>query len=406
MNFIENGTVTSPKGFTAAGICGSIKPSNTSKRDIALIASDKQCNTAAVFTKNLVKSSAITVTQRNIADGKAQAVIVNSGNANTCNADGEVKAEKMCELAADALGIDKSDVIVASTGVIGQVLPIEPFEKNMDRLAKLMSKDGGTEAAEAIMTTDTVKKEAAVSFELDGKNVTIGVIAKGSGMIHINMGTMLSFVTTDAAISSEMLKASLTEAVEQSYNMVSVDGDTSTNDTLAILANGMADNAEITEKNENYRIFTDALTMLCKTMAKKLAGDGEGATKLLICSVKGAKTIIDAKGVAKAVICSSLVKSAMFGSDANWGRVLCAIGYSGCDVDVTRVDVVFKSRSGAIEVCKNGAGVKFSEEIAKNILIEKEIEIAVNLNDGDSCAEAYGCDLTYDYVKINGDYRT
>lgn len=406
MNFIENGTVTSPKGFKAAGICGGVKPSNTSKRDIALIASDKQCNTAAVFTKNLVKSSAITVTQRNIADGKAQAVIVNSGNANTCNADGEAKAEKMCELAANALGIDKSDLIVASTGVIGQVLPIEPFEKNIGKLAELMSKNGGTEAAEAIMTTDTVKKEAAVSFELDGKNVTIGVIAKGSGMIHINMGTMLSFVTTDAAISSEMLKASLTEAVEQSYNMVSVDGDTSTNDTLAILANGMAENTEITEKNEAYRIFTGALTMLCKTMAKKLAGDGEGATKLIICSVKGAKTVIDAKGVAKAVICSSLVKSAMFGSDANWGRVLCAVGYSGCDVDVTRVDVAFKSESGAVEVCKNGVGVDFSEEAAKNVLIEKEVEIAVNLNDGDSCAEAYGCDLTYDYVKINGDYRT
>ncbi len=406
MNFIENGTVTSPKGFKAAGVIGSIKPSNTTKRDIALIASDVLCSTAAVFTKNLVKSSAIIVTQKNISDGKAQAVIVNSGNANTCNADGEEKAQRMCELAAESLGINKTDVIVASTGVIGQIIPIEPFEKSIPVLADILSENGGTDAAEAIMTTDTVKKEAAVSFELDGKTVTIGAIAKGSGMIHINMGTMLSFVTTDAAVSSNMLKAALTEAVEQSYNMVSVDGDTSTNDTLAVLANGLAGNREITEKNEDYRIFTDALIMLCKSMAKKLAADGEGATKLIVCEVKGAKTSDDAKGVAKAVICSSLVKAAMFGADANWGRVLCAIGYSGCDVDITKVDVAFVSKSGRIDVCKNGAGIEFSEELAKEILLEKEITIDVALNDGTGCAESYGCDLTYDYVKINGDYRT
>lgn len=406
MNFIENGSVTSPIGFKGAGICGSVKPSNTTKRDIALIASDVVCTTAAVFTKNLVKSSAITVTQNNIANGRAQAVIVNSGNANTCNADGIEKAERMCELAAEALNIDKTDVIVASTGVIGQPLPIEPFEKSVPELSKIMSENGGTDVAEAIMTTDTVKKETAVSVEIGGKTVTIGAVAKGSGMIHINMGTMLSFVTTDAAVSPEMLKAALIEAVEQSYNMVSVDGDTSTNDTLAILANGLAGNEEITEKNGDYRVFTDALIELCKSMAKKLAGDGEGATKLLVCSVSGAKTVIDAKGVAKAVICSSLVKAAMFGSDANWGRVLCAIGYSGCDVDVTLVDVSFKSKSGTVEVCKNGAGIEFSEEIAKEVLSENEIIIEVNLNDGDSFAEAYGCDLTYDYVKINGDYRT
>ncbi len=406
MNFIENGTVTSPKGFKAAGVIGSVKTSNTTKRDIALIASDVKCSTAAVFTKNLVKSSAIIVTQKNIADGKAQAVIVNSGNANTCNADGEEKALRMCELTAESLGIDKSDVIVASTGVIGQIIPIEPFEKSVPVLAQLMSENGGTDAAEAIMTTDTVKKQAAVSFELDGKTVTMGAIAKGSGMIHINMGTMLSFVTTDAAVSPEMLKSALTEAVEQSYNMVSVDGDTSTNDTLAILANGLAGNSEITEKNDDYKVFTSALIMLCKAMAKKLAADGEGATKLIICKVNGAKTMVDAKGVAKAVICSSLVKAAMFGSDANWGRVLCAIGYSGCDVDVTKVDVAFESAGGRIDVCKNGAGIEFSEELAKQILIEKEITIDIALNDGTGCAEAYGCDLTYDYVKINGDYRT
>lgn len=406
MNFIENGTVTSPKGFKAAGVIGSVKTSNTTKRDIALIASDVKCSTAAVFTKNLVKSSAIIVTQKNIADGKAQAVIVNSGNANTCNADGEEKALRMCELTAESLGIDKSDVIVASTGVIGQIIPIEPFEKSVPVLAQLMSENGGTDAAEAIMTTDTVKKQAALSFELDGKTVTMGAIAKGSGMIHINMGTMLSFVTTDAAVSPEMLKSALTEAVEQSYNMVSVDGDTSTNDTLAILANGLAGNSEITEKNDDYKVFTSALIMLCKAMAKKLAADGEGATKLIICKVNGAKTMVDAKGVAKAVICSSLVKAAMFGSDANWGRVLCAIGYSGCDVDVTKVDVAFESAGGRIDVCKNGAGIEFSEELAKQILIEKEITIDIALNDGTGCAEAYGCDLTYDYVKINGDYRT
>ena len=406
MNFIENGSVTSPKGFKGAGICGSVKPSNTTKRDIALIASDVIGSTAAVFTKNLVKSSAITVTQQNIENGRAQAVIVNSGNANTCNADGIEKAERMCELAAEALNIDTHDVIVASTGVIGQPLPIEPFEKSVPELGKLMSEDGGTDVAEAIMTTDTVKKETAVQVEIGGKTVTIGAVAKGSGMIHINMGTMLSFVTTDAAISSDMLKSALSEAVEQSYNMVSVDGDTSTNDTLAVLANGLAGNEEIISRNEDYRIFTDALIAVCKSMAKKLAADGEGATKLLICSVNGAKTVIDAKGVAKAVICSSLVKAAMFGSDANWGRVLCAIGYSGCDVDVNLVDVSFKSKSGEIPVCKNGSGIDFSEELAKEILSENEIEIIVNLNDGDSSAEAYGCDLTYDYVKINGDYRT
>lgn len=406
MKFLENGTVTSPQGFTAAGVIGSVKASNTTKRDIMMIASDTLCSTAAVFTKNLVKSSAILVTKKHIENGKAQAVIANSGNANTCNADGIEKAERMCELAAENLNINKDDVIVASTGVIGQVMPIEPFEKAVPEIAKLMSKDGGTNAAEAIMTTDTVKKEAAVEIELGGKTVTIGAVAKGSGMIHINMGTMLSFVTTDAAISSEMLASALSEAVEVSYNMVSVDGDTSTNDTLAILANGKAGNDEITTRNADYAVFTEALTELCKKMAKKLAGDGEGATKLIICSVDGAKTKFDAKGAAKAVICSSLVKAAIFGSDANWGRVLCAIGYSGCDIDVSKVDVSFVSDAGEIEVCKDGAGVDFSEELAKKILLENEITIKVSLNDGDGKAEAYGCDLTYDYVKINGDYRT
>ncbi|MCI7084605.1 bifunctional glutamate N-acetyltransferase/amino-acid acetyltransferase ArgJ [bacterium] len=403
--FIEGG-VTSPMGFTAQGVCASVKPSNTTKRDLALIYCDTLCNSAAVFTKNLVKSDTITVTKEHLENGKAQAVIVNSGNANTCNSDGYEKAQAMCRLASEALGVKEEDVIVASTGVIGQTLPIEPIEKGVEMMKGKLSKEGGTNAAEAIMTTDTVKKEMALELTLDGKKVTIGGIAKGSGMIHINMGTMLSFVTTDAAVSSEMLKEALLEAVEDSFNMVSVDGDTSTNDTLAILASGKAGNKEITEKNQDYKTFVAGLTAAFKVLAKKLASDGEGATKLLVCSVSGAKTKKDAKGVAKSVICSSLLKAAMFGADANWGRVLCAIGYSGMDVDIKKVDVSFKSDKGVIDVCKNGAGLEFCEEKAKEILLEKEIEIVVSLKDGNAEAEAYGCDLTYDYVKINGDYRT
>ncbi len=406
IKFIENGTVTTPMGFTAQGVCASVKPSNKTKRDLALICCEKPCSAAAVYTKNLVKSSTIEITKKHLENGTAQAIIANSGNANTCNADGVAVAKKMCDIAAQTLGVNADDVIVASTGVIGQPLPIEPIINGAEMMRGKLSKDGGTNAAEAIMTTDTVKKEAAVEFVLDGKTVTIGGIAKGSGMIHINMGTMLSFITTDAAVSSAMLSEALGEAVELSYNMVSVDGDTSTNDTLAVMASGLAGNTEITEKNEDYKTFVAALTALCKTLAKKLAGDGEGATKLLICSVANAKTENDAKGVAKSVICSSLLKAAMFGEDANWGRVLCAIGYSGMDVDVKKVDLSFVSAAGEISVCKNGAGIAFSEEKAKEILSEKEITIKIDLKDGTAYAEAYGCDLTYDYVKINGDYRT
>lgn len=398
--------MTSPQGFTAQGVCAGIKPSNTTKRDLALIYCEKPCTAAAVYTKNLVKSSTITVTKKHLENGVAQAVIVNSGNANTCNADGIEIAEKMCEIAAETLGVKEEDVIVASTGVIGQPLPIEPVIKGAAMMKGKLSKDGGTNAAEAIMTTDTIKKEMAMQAELGGKTVTIGGIAKGSGMIHINMGTMLSFVTTDAAVSAEMLEEALREAVEDSYNMVSVDGDTSTNDTLAIMASGLAGNEEITEKNEDYRVFVGALTEAFRSLAKKLAADGEGATKLLVCAVDGAKTKKDAVMVSKSIICSSLFKAAMFGADANWGRVLCAIGYSGADVDVSKVKVEFKSLKGEILVCENGAGVEFSEEKAKEILLEKEITVAVSLNDGEGKAEAYGCDLTYDYVKINGDYRT
>jgi len=403
--FID-GTVTSPLGFTAQGVCASIKPSNTTKRDLALIYCEKPCTAAAVYTKNIVKSSTIQVTKKHLENGIAQAVIVNSGNANTCNADGVEVAEKMCEIAAETLSVNPDDIIVASTGVIGQPLPIETVVKGAAEMKGKLSKDGGTNAAEAIMTTDTVKKEMAMEMTLGGKKVTVGGIAKGSGMIHINMGTMLSFVTTDAAVSAEMLECALREAVEDSYNMVSVDGDTSTNDTLAIMASGLAGNEPINEKNEDYKIFVAGLTKAFKSLAKQLAGDGEGATKLLVCTVDGAKTKKDAVTVSKSIICSSLLKAAMFGADANWGRVLCAIGYSGADVDVKKVDVSFQSRKGEILVCKDGAGVEFSEEKAKEILLEKEINILVSLNDGDGKAEAYGCDLTYDYVKINGDYRT
>ncbi len=403
--FID-GSVTSPKGFTANGVCAGVKAGNTTKRDLAMIYCERPCSAAAIFTKNIVKSDTIYVTQKHLENGTAQAVIVNSGNANACNPDGTEKAEAMCELAADALGIDENDVIVASTGVIGQALPIEPIKKGVEAMKGTLSKDGGTNAAEAIMTTDTVKKQWALELELNGKTVTIGGIAKGSGMIHINMGTTLSFVTTDAAISSEMLKAALVEAADVSYNMVSVDGDTSTNDTLAIMASGLAGNTEITEKNAEYRTFTEALTAAFKAVAKKLAADGEGATKLVICKVEGAKDDKNAKTIAKSIICSSLVKAAMFGADANCGRILCAIGYSGAEVDVKKIDVSYKSAKGEILVCKDGCGLAFDEDKAKEILLENEIDILVALGDGNSSAEAYGCDLTYDYVKINGDYRT
>ena len=333
-------------------------------------------------------------------------MIVNSGNANACNPDGYEKAEAMAKLAADALNISADDVIVASTGVIGQPLPLAPIESGVAALKDILSKEGGTNAAEAIMTTDTVKKEWAVQTVIDGKTVTIGGIAKGSGMIHINMGTTLSFVTTDAAISSDMLREALLEAADVSYNMVSVDGDTSTNDTLAILASGYAGNAQITEKNADYALFLEALTAAFKAVAKKLAADGEGATKLLIGKVSGAKDEQAAKTIAKSVICSSLVKAAMFGADANCGRILCAVGYSGAEVDVSKIDVAYQSAAGEILVCQNGCGLAFDEEKAEKILLEKEITILITLGDGSGQAEAYGCDLTYDYVKINGDYRT
>ena len=404
IKFVD-GSVTAPKGFVASGVhCGIRK--NKNKRDLALIYCEKPCTAAAIYTTNLVKSAPILVTRANLENGTAQAVICNSGNANTCNSDGVAVAEKTCALVAKALNIDEKDVIVGSTGVIGQKLPIDPIANSIPELVSALSKEGATNAAEAIMTTDLVKKEYAVETEIGGKIVYIGGIAKGSGMIHPNMATMLCFITTDAAISADKLKIAVKTVADKSFNMVSVDGDTSTNDTLAVMASGLAGNAEITEQNEDYNIFVEALTILCRKLSKEMAKDGEGASKLLVCKVSGAKTEKDAKGVAKSVVCSSLLKAAMFGSDANWGRVLCAIGYSGCDVDINKVDVSFASKAGKVDVCKNGAGIDFSEEIAKTVLTEDEIDIVVELNDGNGVAEAYGCDLTYEYVKINGDYRS
>lgn len=400
-----DGGVTAPKGFTANGIHCGIRKSKD-KKDLALIFCEKECDTAAVYTQNLVCGAPITVTKNNISDGKARAVICNSGIANTCNADGIEKAEGMCEITANALGISKSDIIVASTGVIGQPLDLEPVKNGINELVSGLNKNGSDSAANAIMTTDTVKKEFACEFTLGGKPCHIGAISKGSGMIHPNMATMLAFITTDANISSEMLKASLLEVVADSFNMLSVDGDTSTNDTVAILASGLCENERITEKNDDYRTFTLALSSICEKLVKLMAKDGEGATKLVECVVTGASDVKTAKTCAKAVICSSLVKAAMFGSDANWGRILCALGYSGVDIDVHRVDVKFSSDGGEIEVCNDGSGIDFSEELAKKVLSCDEVYILVDLKSGASCATAYGCDLTYDYVKINGDYRT
>ena len=402
---IISGGVCAAQGFKASGVhCGIRK--NKGKKDLALIFSEKRATAAAVYTTNLVKGAPLTVTKNHIADGFAQAVICNSGNANTCNANGIEIAEQMSELTAKELGISASDVVVASTGVIGQVLDIEPIAKGIPKLHKSLSATGGADAAEGIMTTDTVMKEVAVQFSVGGKICKIGGIAKGSGMIHPNMATMLVFITTDAAISSEMLSKALSSDIANTFNMVSVDGDTSTNDMVTVLANGMAGNKEITEENADFDEFMKALNTVTVHLCKMIAGDGEGATKMLECSVTGAKTVEIAKTVAKSVICSSLLKAAMFGADANWGRVLCAIGYSGAKVDINKVYVAFKSPKGVIEVCKNGAGIDFDEDIAKEILLEKEINIIVGLEDGNAEAEAYGCDLTYDYVKINGDYRT
>ena len=399
-----SGGVCAAQGFTAAGVhCGIRK--NKDKRDLALIYSQVPASAASVYTSNLVKGAPLTVTKAHLADGVAQAIVCNSGNANTCNADGIQVAQEMCRLTGAALGIDPHNVVVASTGVIGQRLDVTPIAAAMPQLVSELG-DHSEEAAEAIMTTDTMLKEVAVSFEIGGKTCKLGGIAKGSGMIHPDLATMLVFLTTDCAIAPAMLEKALKLDVAKTFNMVSVDGDTSTNDMVTILANGMAGNTPITAEGPAFTAFMEALNSVTLFLCRCIAGDGEGATKLLECRVSGAKTEADAKTIAKSIICSSLTKAAMFGADANWGRVLCAIGYSGAAVDVSRVDVSFASCRGQILVCQNGAGVDFSEEFAKEILLEDAIDIVVTLHDGEAAATAWGCDLTYDYVKINGDYRT
>lgn len=409
---VVDGGVCAAAGFLANGLnCG--LNSDENKNDLGMVVSEVVCDTAAVYTSNKVKGAPILVTKNNLKKTgmKSKAIIVNSKNANTCNADGVEKAEKMCQLAAKALSIKgyevlSDEIIVASTGVIGQVLPIEPIANHVDALVEGLATDGNLRAANAIMTTDTVKKEYAVSFELGGKRCTLGGMAKGSGMIHPNMATTLNFVTTDVAIDGELLQKALSEIVKVTYNCLSVDGDTSTNDMLTVMANGLAGNEKIVSEDTDYAVFKNALYEVLMNLTKMLAKDGEGATKLLECSCAGAPDLDTAIIVAKSVICSPLFKCAMFGEDANWGRVLCAIGYADAEFDIDKVDVSLASYKGEIEVCQNGAGVDFSEEEAKEVLGADEIFINVNLNQGSANAKAWGCDLTYDYVKINGDYRS
>ena len=404
MNQISGG-VCAAKGFKAFGVHAGIRK-NKDKKDLALIISEKRAAAASTYTQNLVKGAPIYVTKSNIADGYASAIICNSGNANTCNANGIEIAEGMCELVEKHAGISKTDVVVASTGVIGQPLDLSPIVNAMDALTSGLNTDGSNDAAEAIMTTDTRKKEISFSFEIGGKECKIGGIAKGSGMIHPNMATMLVFVTTDAAITPEMLQKALSADVQDSFNMISVDGDTSTNDMVTVLANGMAENAVIDSEGEDFDAFCKALSAVTTYLCRQIAKDGEGATKLLECRVHGAVDTQNAKIVAKSVICSSLFKAAMFGADANWGRILCAIGYSGAECDINKVDVSLSSSVGSILVCKDGSGVDFDEDTAKKILTEDEIIIDITFAAGDGEAVSWGCDLTYDYVKINGDYRT
>ena len=404
MNIIEGG-VCAAKGFTANGIHAGIRK-NKEKRDLSLILSECRAHAAAVYTTNLVKGAPLTVTKKHLSDGFAQAVICNSGNANTCNANGVEVAEEMSALAAKQLGIDPSDVVVASTGVIGQPLDITPIRDGIPALVAGLGKDNSGLAAEGIMTTDTKKKEIAVSFTVGGKECRIGGIAKGSGMIHPNMATMLVFLTTDCAISAELLSRALSSDVQNTFNMVSVDGDTSTNDMCTVLANGMAGNAEITAEGPAYEAFCEALQAVMQDLARKIAADGEGASKLMTCTVKGAKDEETAEVLAKSIAGSSLTKAAMFGSDANWGRVLCAMGYSGAAFNTEKVLVEFASKEGSIAVCEDGRGLDFDEDLAKKILSQDEVEINVTLQEGSGSATCWGCDLTYDYVKINGDYRT
>ena len=404
MEIIQGG-VCAAKGFKAAGVhCGIRR--NPSKKDLALIISEVPCSAAAVYTTNLVKGAPILLDKQHLADGIAQAIICNSGNANTCNANGVEIAKGMADLVEKHTGIRAEDVIVSSTGVIGEPLSLDPIKKAMPELVSGLSEEGSRSACHAIMTTDTKPKEIAVEFTLGGKTCHIGGIAKGSGMIHPNMATMLVFLTSDVAITPSMIQKALSGDIKKTFNMMSVDGDTSTNDTVALLANGLAGNPKISEEGEDFDIFMKALNTVNMDLCRRIAADGEGATKLLECIVSGADTEEAAKTAAKSVICSSLVKTAMFGEDANWGRVLCAIGYSGADVDVTKISLEFKSAAGCIKLCENGAAIPFSEEVAAKVLHENEIDIIVSVGGGPFSATAWGCDLTYEYVKINGEYRT
>ncbi len=401
-----NGGVCAAQGFKASGVIAGIKAGNTTKRDLALIYCSEKCKAAALYTTNKVKGAPILVTQKHLSNGIAQAVIVNSGNANTCNENGIEIAEQMCELAASELKIDVKDVLVGSTGVIGQPLSIEPIKAQIPSLVEQLSADKSAEACEAIMTTDTRKKEFAVEFELDGKKCRLGGISKGSGMIHPNMATMLAFITTDVSINRELLEKALRKVNALTYNMVSVDGDTSTNDTLILMSSGLAKNKEINSEDKNYDIFVNALYAVMMNLARETARDGEGATKLLECIVTGAPDDATAQIVAKSVIGSSLVKAAMFAADANWGRILCAIGYAQADFDINKVSVELASEIGKITVCVDGAGISFSEDTASRILSEDEIKVLIDLHSGDGSAIAWGCDLTFEYVKINAEYRT
>ena len=403
-----DGGVCAAQGFRAAGLHVGVKTHNVNKKDVALIVSDSDCAAAAVFTTNVVKAAPIHVTKAHLANGRARAVVANSGNANACAPLGEENAERMCAAAAKAIGCGAEDVLVCSTGVIGQTLRVNVIEEGMEELASLLEQSGaGSDAAaHAIMTTDTVKKEAAVETTVGGKTVRIGGIAKGSGMIHPNMGTMLCFITTDCSISPEMIREALVDTAHVSFNRISVDGDTSTNDTCLVLANGLAGNETITGEGEDYAAFLEALKALCVRLARMMAKDGEGARHLITCTVSGAKDEESAQTIAKSVISSTLTKAAIFGCDANWGRVLCAMGYSGEEFDPDKVDVAFASAAGEIPVCRQGRGLDFDEDLAKRILTEDEVEIRVRMGEGDAACTCWGCDITYDYIKINGDYRT
>jgi len=405
MKYIDGG-VCAAKGFKASGIHVGVKTRNKDKKDLALIVADCECTAAAVYTKNIVKAAPLHVTKQHLENGKARIVFANSGNANACAPQGEENAKRMCSAIAAELGMNQTDVLVASTGVIGQTLPIAVIEGGITELVSELSYNGSNDAAAAIMTTDLTMKEVAVEFTVNGKTVKLGGIAKGSGMIHPNMGTMLAFLTTDCAISSEMIHKALVEATNISFNRISVDGDTSTNDMLTLMANGLAGNDEITKPDKAYNEFTAALITLCIELAKMIAADGEGATHLITCKVSEAKNEEEAETLSKSVISSTLTKAAIFGTDANWGRILCAMGYSGVDFCPESVNIAFESKAGRIDVCKAGRGLPFDEANAKKILSEHDITIDISVNAGKAECTCWGCDITYDYIKINGDYRT